>query len=425
MANAIGNVNRTRIDAARSRLRLEDGERLYPKNRSGSTLLQGFAREVAAWMGYVDPKHQAGKLIQQITKGTPRATEAWTDSPQATDDKYVELDYELAVALADATEGAARSTVLKVIQVEPSHRFVAWQALVDGYAPKSSNDPASVLQPIFATLKRYNDAKELKERLTARSSKVAGYEHQFKAIGEAQKTFVVREMMPKDIKLKFLTGPRGFDEIMEKLDIIINEMMADDGPVPMDLGHSGTHDAKTIQSDQDTSNDTSYDDVCAITWKGYKAGTGAGKEGPNGPGRWHRGGGDDEWMSGRRDDGGKKGGKKGSKTSCGALGGRRRLNSQGRNEAVQSVLEQQHCRSGEMQRLPGPENARDEHRRRLDKRESDVASPAAEKADVEAEPAPAQLREIFRCLAFLRRAISGTREEACMNSLLKCSRDMT
>ena len=43
-----------------------------------------------------------------------------------------------------------RSTVLKVTQVKPSHGFVAWQALVDGYAPKSSNDPAIALQPTLA-----------------------------------------------------------------------------------------------------------------------------------------------------------------------------------------------------------------------------------------------------------------------------------
>ena len=41
---------------------------------------------------------------------------------------------------------------------------------------------------------------------------------------------------------------------MEKLEIIINEMMADDGPVPIDLGNVGTHDAKMTQSDSDTSN---------------------------------------------------------------------------------------------------------------------------------------------------------------------------
>ena len=87
----------------------------------------------------------------------------------------------------------------------------------------------------------------MKERLTAWSSKVAEYEHQLKAIDGAQKTFLVREMMPKDIKRESLTGPRKFEEIMEKLEIIINEMMADDGPVPLDLGNVGTHDAKATR----------------------------------------------------------------------------------------------------------------------------------------------------------------------------------
>ena len=44
---------------------------------------------------------------------------------------------------------------------------------------------------------------------------------------------------------ELMTGPRKFDEIMEKLEIIVNEMMADDGPVPMDLGNVGAYDAKT------------------------------------------------------------------------------------------------------------------------------------------------------------------------------------
>ena len=62
-----------------------------------------------------------------------------------------------AVTLANGTEGAARSTALKVTQAEPSHEFVAWQALVDGSAPKSSNDPAIALQPIRATRTRCKD----------------------------------------------------------------------------------------------------------------------------------------------------------------------------------------------------------------------------------------------------------------------------
>ena len=74
----------------------------------------------------------------------------------------------------------------------------------------------------------------MKERLTACSLRVAEYEPQFKAMDEAQKTFVVREMMPKDIKQEFLTGLRESEEIMEKLEIIINEMIADDGLVPLD-----------------------------------------------------------------------------------------------------------------------------------------------------------------------------------------------
>ena len=63
--------------------------------------------------------------------------------------------------------------------------------------------------------------------------------------------------MPKDIKREVLTGPRKFDEVMEKLETFIHEMMADDGPVPMDLVNVGTHDARTTQSDQDASNDMS------------------------------------------------------------------------------------------------------------------------------------------------------------------------
>ena len=91
--------------------------------------------------------------------------------------------------------------------MEPSHGFVAWQALVDGHAPNSSNDPTIAPRAILAPPKRCEDAREsMKEKLTAWSSKMAEYEHQFKVIDEAQKTFMVRRMMPKDIKLEFLTG---------------------------------------------------------------------------------------------------------------------------------------------------------------------------------------------------------------------------
>ena len=92
----------------------------------------------------------------------------------------------------------------------------------------------------------------------------------------------------------------------------MNEMMADVGPVPMELGNVDTHDTKTTQTDSHTTNDMSYEDVCATAWKGYKAGKEAGKKGANGSGTWHGGTGTDEWPSGKRDDGGKKGGKNGS-----------------------------------------------------------------------------------------------------------------
>ena len=146
MANAIESQSKARSDVTGSRLRLKDGERLYPKSWSGNAPLAWHAREVAAGPGYVDPKHEPGKLLQRITKGALRATEAWSNGRYAEDDTYVELDDELAVALANVTEGAARATVLKVTQTEPSHAFLAWQALVDVYAPKSSNCDAQEMQ---------------------------------------------------------------------------------------------------------------------------------------------------------------------------------------------------------------------------------------------------------------------------------------
>ena len=140
--------------------------------------------------------------------------------------------------------------------------------MVDRCAPESSNDTAVALQPILAAPRRCKGASELKEKLTACPLKVAEYGYHFKVIDEAHKTFVETEMMPKGIRREFI------------IIIIINEMMADDGPAPMDLGSVGVHAAGMMQGDQDMSNDMSYDDMCAVGWHGYKAGTGAGKKGP-------------------------------------------------------------------------------------------------------------------------------------------------
>ena len=77
--------------------------------------------------------------------------------------EQADLDHGLAVALANVTEGATRSTVLKVTHVEPSRGFVAWQALVDGNAPKSSNDQLLRCNPY---LRNQTDARITSMQLT-------------------------------------------------------------------------------------------------------------------------------------------------------------------------------------------------------------------------------------------------------------------
>ena len=94
------------------------------------------------------------------------------------------------------------------------------------------------LRPILAT--RITDARpsvgHLRIKLTTWSLKVAVYEHQFKVIGEAQKTFMVREMIPKDIDARVLDGAKETRRNHGKVgDHHQRNMMADDGPVPMDL----------------------------------------------------------------------------------------------------------------------------------------------------------------------------------------------
>ena len=97
LANATENMSKTRIDATGNRLRLKDGE---DSTRSADRAVhhsEGFqVRSLHVWV-FVDPKHEAGEVIQRTTKGTLRETEAWTDGRHAEDDKYIELDYELAV----------------------------------------------------------------------------------------------------------------------------------------------------------------------------------------------------------------------------------------------------------------------------------------------------------------------------------------
>ena len=72
-------------------------------------------------------------------------------------------------------------------------------------------------------------------------------------------------------------------------------MMADDRPIPMDLGNVGAYDAKTAQSDSDMS---CVRHSLARVQKRQRSR----KEEPNGSGTWHHGEGVDEWTSDRRDD---------------------------------------------------------------------------------------------------------------------------
>ena len=174
VANAVENMNKTRIDATARRLRLKDGERLYPKSWSGSTPIGGFEREVAAWLGRVDPKHEAGKVIQRITKGTLRATEARTDGRYAEDDKP---------GSSPGQRDRRRSK-----SHGPEDQQIGAKSRVRGMASIGRRQCTHVVErpsdSAAVCTCDDKDAKELKERLTAWSLKVA--EYQFKTI-EAQK----------------------------------------------------------------------------------------------------------------------------------------------------------------------------------------------------------------------------------------------
>ena len=78
LANALGNMNRTRIDATVNRLRLKDGERLYPKSWSGSTSQAGFEREISALLGHVDrSKRRRPTAVTLKTTSMSNWTTSW------------------------------------------------------------------------------------------------------------------------------------------------------------------------------------------------------------------------------------------------------------------------------------------------------------------------------------------------------------
>ena len=137
-----------------------------------------------------------------------RATEALTDCLRAEDDEHVESGLRAGGGSGHCDR---RCSDLHSLQGHSSgtRSLGSWHGKHWSTAtrPSDRNDSATALQPILATPERCTDAEELKERLTAWSLKVSLSTsiNQCKAIYEAQKTFVVREMMPKDIKREFLT----------------------------------------------------------------------------------------------------------------------------------------------------------------------------------------------------------------------------
>ena len=74
--------------------------------------------------------------------------------------------------------------------------------------------------------------------------------------------------MPWDIKREFFICPRQFSEIVEKLEVIITEMIADDTSGPMDLVNINAQDSKSSFGDDEPRHGVSYDDTCAIACVG-------------------------------------------------------------------------------------------------------------------------------------------------------------
>ena len=62
LANAIENISEARLDATESPTTIEGRRATLPEKLVGQHATRRvLAREVAAWLGYVDPKHEAGK----------------------------------------------------------------------------------------------------------------------------------------------------------------------------------------------------------------------------------------------------------------------------------------------------------------------------------------------------------------------------
>ena len=91
-------------------------------------------------------------------------------------------------------------------------------------------------------------------------------------------------MTSNSIKRTFFTESTKFVGIILKLETIIDERVNDACSVSKDSDNADTYDTRTTRSDQDASNDMSYDDECAIARKRYKADNGEDKKESNGVG---------------------------------------------------------------------------------------------------------------------------------------------
>ena len=181
LANANENIGRTRTDATGSgRLRLKDLRTTLPKELVRQhTNWRLCTVEDAAWLGFIDLAHRGWKANSADHRGRSEGRELTVDMLKS--DNACRAGLRACCGLGQRDRRRSKSYVLRITQTEPSLGFVAWHALGDGYAPKSSNEPAKALQPVLATPKRCKDAKELKEMASSDGHvKVAEYEHQFK-----------------------------------------------------------------------------------------------------------------------------------------------------------------------------------------------------------------------------------------------------
>ena len=69
LADGIEGMSPVRRGPTSGGLRLNGGQRLYPKNWAGTTPLSRFARQEPAWPEYIDYVHKAADLLHSVPLG--------------------------------------------------------------------------------------------------------------------------------------------------------------------------------------------------------------------------------------------------------------------------------------------------------------------------------------------------------------------